>query len=271
MVRKHTKFINLSEGLVSIITPVFNRIEWLPLTLQSLVDQTYSNWECILVNDFGEDVQHIVNQFNDPRIKYFKNDRNEGLAQTRNNAIDKSSGDYFISLDSDDQLYSEAIEFRMGLIKKHNFEVVYTRALKNIYEKQQNSYRLVQNILYWDSPFPNKDLILVQNTCPCNCLMWSRKAQDFGGYYDPTLSTGEDWNHSIAMSRKYDFWESKVIDCQCSYRTDGNQMTGTRDFSRNTAKIFKTWRHTAQDLDWVITNQTNILKMMNLNPSEFGL
>jgi glycosyltransferase involved in cell wall biosynthesis len=268
---KKTRYINPANKLISVLTPVYNRIEWLPLTLQSLIDQTYRTWECLLINDFGEDVQHIVDHFNDPRIKYYQNSKNEGLAQTRNNAIDKSSGEFFISLDSDDQLYAEAMEFRLGLIEKSGKEVVYTRALKNIYEKRGNSYQLIGNDLYWDSPFPNKDLILLQNSCPCNCLLWSRAAQDAGGYYNPILSTGEDWSHSIAMSRKYDFHESKVIDCQCSFRTDGNQMTGSRDFSHNTAKIFKMWRETAQNLAWVTEHQNNMLKRMNINPSDYGL
>jgi glycosyltransferase involved in cell wall biosynthesis len=260
----------VNNPLISILTPVFNRIEWLPLTLNSLLAQTYTNWECILVNDFGEDVQNIVDRYNDPRIKYFQNLSNVGLAQTRNNAIDKSSGDYFISLDSDDQLYPEAIEFRLGLIKKHDVEVTYTRALKNIYERREKSYQLVQNVLYWDSPY-DRDLILIQNSCPCNCLMWSRKAQDAGGYYLPELTTGEDWCHSIAMSRHFDFWESKVIDCQCSYRTDGSQMTGTRNFIINTAKIFRMWRHTANNLPEVIKHQNDILVRAGLDPKDYDL
>ena len=259
-----------NNPLVSILTPVYNRIEWLPLTLDSLLAQTYDNWECILVNDAGQDVQHIVDQYNDPRIKYFQNPKNVGLAQTRNNAIDNSSGDYFVSLDSDDQLYEEALEFRLGLIEKYNAEIVYTRALKNIYHRTETGYQLVNNVLYWDSRY-NHDQVLLMNTCPCNCLFWSRKAQEAGGYYNPELSTGEDWSHTIAMTRHFDAFESRVIDCQCSWRDDGNQMTGTRDFSHNTAKIFKMWRHTAIDLPYVTEQQNNMLKRMNIDPKTYDL
>jgi len=270
MSRKHTKYINPSNPLISVIMPTMNRFEWLPIALQSLIDQTYSSWECIVVNDFGENAQHVIDRFHDPRIKYYENDKNVGLAQTRNNGIAKASGDWFITLDNDDGLFPEAMEYRLSLVKKSGMEVVYTRALKNIYEKRDNGYAMLGSTLYWDSRY-DPDLILLQNSFPCNCGMFSTKAQEAAGYYDNTLSTGEDWNHNIGMSRKYDFFESKILDCWCSFRTDGTQMTGTRDFSRNTASIFKKWRHTARNMQWVKEGQNRMLVSMGIDPKEYGL
>ena len=65
-----------SEPLVSILVPTHNRQWLLPRTLQSLVGQSYKNIEIVLVNDAGEDVQEVVDKFNDPRIKYFQNEKN---------------------------------------------------------------------------------------------------------------------------------------------------------------------------------------------------
>ena len=101
--------------------------------------------------------------------------------------------------------------------------------------------------------------------------MWSRKAQDAAGWYSIHLKTGEDYDHSIAMSRHFDFYESRVLDCFCSYRTDGTQMTGTRDFTTDIIKIYKKWRHTAINKDWVIENQNNSLRQRGINPEDFGL
>jgi len=227
-----------STPLVSILTPTYNRPEWLPLTLQSLVNQTYENWECIVVNDAGSDVSHVVEGFKDKRIKYYENEVNLDLAGTRNVAMEKSSGDWFIMLDDDDQLFPEAIEFRLWRAKKLNADVVYSRVLQCFYNLENNSYRYAGEKLYWDMSF-NRDRILVYNIAPCNGIMWSRKSQENSDLFDTSLKTGEDWNHSISLSRNYDFYETKIIDCQCSFRTDQRQMTGSRDFNVDIVKIFR--------------------------------
>ena len=113
MARSNAARSNKEKDLVSILTPTYNRPDWLVLTLQSLISQTYKNWECIVINDAGASVQHVINKLNDPRIKYYENSTNLDLAGTRNVATQKASGDWFIMLDDDDQLFSETIEFRL--------------------------------------------------------------------------------------------------------------------------------------------------------------
>lgn len=256
--------------LVSILTPTYNRPDWLKLTLDSLVRQTYPNWECIVVNDAGQDVEHVIKGFNDGRIKYFTNEQNMDLAATRNVATQKASGKWFIMLDDDDVLFPDAIEFRMWRAKKLNAEIVYSRVLQTFYEYKENSYKYIGEKLYWDSPY-DPDLILIQNIAPCNGIMYSRKAQEAGGFFDTSLKTGEDWDHSIAMSRKYPFYETKIIDCSCSYRTDSKQMTGSRDFNADIVKVFKKWRSTAKNKNAVIESQNRILNNRGINPKDVGL
>lgn len=266
-----TRYINQSNPLVSIITPTYNRPVWLKFTLQSLISQTYANWECLVVNDAGVCVQNVIDEFKDSRIKYYENNINLDLAGTRNVAISKSSGDWFIMLDDDDGLYPETLEFRLWRAKRLNAEIVYSRALQMFYEKDGNSYRQIGEKVYWDSPY-NQDLILIQNVAPCNAIMFSRKAQEAGGLFDTTLKTGEDWDHSISMSRKYDFFETKIIDCYCSYRNEPNgQMSGTRNWNIDVPQTFKKWRYTAINKDFVVQNQNAILRARGLNPDDYGL
>ena len=260
----------MKQDLVSIITPTYNRPDWLQLTLKSLQDQTYKNWECIVVNDAGVDVSKVIEKFDDSRIKYYQNETNMDLAQTRNIATSKASGDWYIMLDDDDQLFPEAIEFRLWRAHKLNAEIVYSRVLQCYYEKTLEGYKYIGEKLYWDSAY-DPDLILLQNIAPCNGIMYSRKAQEAGGLINPELKAGEDWDHSIAMSRYYPFLATKIIDCQCSFRTDNNRMTGSRNFAIDQAKIYKKWRNTAKDLQWVIEGQNRMLKSRGINPEEYGL
>jgi len=164
-----------SEPLISIITPVFNRLEWLPLTLQSLSEQTYKRFQVVIINDAGESPKEILNKFPNLDIVYTEHEVNSGLSAARNTGMAHASGDYFVLLDSDDQLMPLALEFRMSMMKKYNAEIVYTRVLKDIYERRGQGYALISNILYWNSSF-SRDLLLVQNISPCNGVMFSRKS-----------------------------------------------------------------------------------------------
>jgi glycosyltransferase involved in cell wall biosynthesis len=268
--RKKTKYINLKNDLVSIITPTWNRPFWLKLTLQSLIAQTYPFWECICINDFGEDVQYVIDELHDKRIHYYQNDHNSDLAQTRNNAIEKSSGNWLICLDDDDGLFPDTLEFRLWRAKKLNAEIVYSRCLQCYYEKKENGYQYLGEKIYWDSPY-QEDLILIQNVAPVNAIMFSRKAQEAGGLFNSELKAGEDWSHNIAMSRHFPFLETKIIDAYCSYRTSGEQMTGTRNFAIDQAKIYKRWRSTAKNLSWVIERQNASLEARGIDPKDYGL
>jgi len=263
------------EPLVSIVVPTYNRPEWLPITLKSMVEQTYKNIEIIVVNDAGTNVENIIDEFNDDRIKYIVHEKNKGLAGARNTAMKNATGDYFCWCDDDDFYLPLAIEFRMSQIKKLNAEIVYTRALQNILERKDDHWEVVMRRLYWDMPF-HRDKILIYNISPCLCPLFSRKAWDDTGNYllDETLTTSEDQDFWMGLSRKNDFHELKLVDCECTYRNVPNgQMSGNRNFAQNWPIIYKRWRHTAtpQNYEWVKNTQNQILKNAGINPSDYGL
>ena len=75
----------------------------------------------------------------------------------------------------------------------------------------------------------------------------------------------------IALSRKNDFIDLRLIDCEDSYRTNGDQMTGTRDFMKNYPILYKRWRHTAKNMKMVVESQNKILIGGGLNPEDYDL
>lgn len=262
---------------ISIITPVYNRLEWLPLTLESLRNQTYKNFEVQIVNDAGEDPAPILEKYPDLNIVYSKHNKNSGLPVARNTGMEKSKGDYFVFLDSDDQLMPLSLEFRLSMMKKYDAEIVYTRVLRDIYDRQkisetQEGYALVAQQLYWNCEF-NRDKLLIMNISPCNGVMFSRKSWEDAGCYklDSELRSGEDFDFWQELSRKNDFKELLLLDCSCSYRTDGNQMTGSKNFALDLPRIFSKRRNTAINKNWVVQSQNQILKNAGLEPSNFGL
>lgn len=102
---------------VSIITPVYNCEHYIEDTIKSVQEQTYTNWEMILVDDCSKDNSaDIINKLaqNDQRIKYIKLAENSGAAIARNTALDKSTGRYIAYLDSDDLWLPMKLERQIG-------------------------------------------------------------------------------------------------------------------------------------------------------------
>jgi glycosyltransferase involved in cell wall biosynthesis len=85
------------------IMPVYNREEYLKDTIDSVLNQTFTDFEFIIIDDGSSDRSvQIIESYNDPRIKLFINESNRGTSYSRNRAIDLSSGEYIITIDSDD-------------------------------------------------------------------------------------------------------------------------------------------------------------------------
>lgn len=104
----------------SIIIPTYNRADRIAETIQSVLHQTYDNFELIIVDDGSTDTtQEIVSSIADARIRYFKKE-NEERAIARNFGIIKSIGEYITFLDSDDMLYPYYFEESLKVIKSNN-------------------------------------------------------------------------------------------------------------------------------------------------------
>lgn len=102
----------VDQILISIIIPVYNVAEWIERCLLSVCNQTYSDIECIIVDDCTPDnsmdiVAHVLENYVGPIVfKVITHDKNQGLSAARNSGIINASGDYLYFLDSDDELYS---------------------------------------------------------------------------------------------------------------------------------------------------------------------
>ena len=94
---------NIDKPLISIIIPTFNRSKELVRAIQSVVDQTYTNWELIIVDNYSTDnTEEVICKFNESRIKYVKNNNNGLIIVSRNKGLELASGKYIAFLDSDD-------------------------------------------------------------------------------------------------------------------------------------------------------------------------
>lgn len=113
----------MNSNLVSIITPVYNAEKFIGETIESVINQTYTEWEMILVDDCSTDKSaDIVKIFceRDSRVKYHKLEINSGAAVARNTALEIARGKYIAFLDSDDLWDKDKLTFQLEFMKKNN-------------------------------------------------------------------------------------------------------------------------------------------------------
>lgn len=116
------------SGKVSIISPSYNTGEFISETIESVLSQTYCDWELLIVDDCSTDnTDEIVRRFlRDERIKYFKNEKNSGAAASRNWALREAKGKWIAFLDSDDLWKPEKLEKQVAFMEKNDYHFSYT-------------------------------------------------------------------------------------------------------------------------------------------------
>lgn len=130
------------EELVSIITPVYNAEDYIETTIHSVMNQTYKNWEMILINDCSTDnsesiILDLVKK--DQRLRYLKLEKNSGVAIARNKGIEISKGKYIAFLDADDIWLPNKLSTQIGFMKKHDVSFSFTNyELIDTYGKKLN-------------------------------------------------------------------------------------------------------------------------------------
>lgn len=182
------------KSIVSIIVPCYNQAQYLDEALQSVLDQTYTNWECIIVNDGSPDSTEAVALKwceQDNRFRYTFQE-NGGLSSARNLGIFYAKGEYILPLDADDKIGSSYIESAMQSFQEDiSLKVVYCKA-EEFGERvglwQLQSFSLVDLAQY--------------NMIFCSALFRKRDWELVGGYDVNMIYGLEDWEFWIAVLKK---------------------------------------------------------------------
>lgn len=176
---------------ISIIVPCFNQAQYLNESLQSVLEQTYTDWECIIVNDGSLDDTEIVSKYwlgKDDRFKYIYQE-NGGLSSARNFGIRHASGEYILPLDADDKISKDYVSLAIKAFEEDDLlKVVYCKAEKFGNENE-----------FWDlEPFSLFTLSR-KNMIFCSALYRKSDCELVGGY-DCNMKYGcEDWEFWIAL------------------------------------------------------------------------
>lgn len=187
-----------NEPLVSVLMPAYNQAQYISDALDSLLNQTYTNWECAIVDDGSPDnVAAVVEKYveSDPRIKFYHTD-NRGVSAARNFAASNTSGEFIIPLDADDYFEPQYISSCIESFKKNrNLDLVYCkwRMFGDPHKSLDVAYIDYKNLLIANTIF--------------SAAMYRRTDFERVGGYDTKIPFGfEDWEFWISLLNK----DSKV-------------------------------------------------------------
>lgn len=117
------------KKLVSIITPTYNSEDFISETINSIISQTYTNWELLITDDCSTDnTIEVIKQYtkSDKRIKLFKLKKNSGAGIARNTSINNATGAFIAFCDSDDQWFSEKLATQISFMQKNDLRFTYS-------------------------------------------------------------------------------------------------------------------------------------------------
>jgi glycosyltransferase involved in cell wall biosynthesis len=176
---------------VSIIVPCYLQAQFLNDCLTSVVNQTFTDWECIVVDDGSPDnTAEAVKVFaeRDARFKYEKQG-NAGLSSARNRGINIANGDIILPLDADDTIQKHYLEKAVKIFRDDPFtSLVYCKA--NFFGKKNGE---------WILPTYSYKRLLRENIIFCSCFFYKDKAIA-AGLYNESIKTGlEDWEFLLRL------------------------------------------------------------------------
>lgn len=254
---------------VSVILPTYNRLGMLPIALQSLADQTWKDFEVVVVNDAGEDIGAVVAPFLDKlQITTVRLGQNRGIGAVLNTGIRMARGKYIAYLADDDFYHANHLEILVAALESGQYEVAYTDSWRSSQRLENGKYVIYQRELIYSQDF-NPDLMLLNNYIPAPCIMHTRKAIDEVGWYDEELTVYEDWDLWIRMSRKFPFLHIPTVTCEVTWRTDGSTMTSSRrGFQTLFPYLYDRYAEYAQDKPEVLRLQNERRAIIERNQRE---
>jgi len=198
--------MNKEDPLISVIIPTYNRANFLPNAILSVINQTYQNWELIIVDDGSTDnTKHIVEEFikKDSRIKYFYQE-NKGQPFAMNTGIKLSKGKFIAFLDDDDEWYLEKLEKQIEFLNKdENIVLVFSDVIiRGGYLDGMRSSEVSKP--YCGYVYPK---LLLRNFLTASSVVIKRKVLDEMGYFDTfhciKITQTQDYDMWLRIAKKY--------------------------------------------------------------------
>src|SRR5690625_2251037 len=193
----------MANSLVSVIIPTYKREkDIVSRAVKSVLNQTYSNFELIVVDDSPNNykgrksIEEFLTGLNDARIKYIKHQENKGANAARNTGIRNAKGTYIAFLDDDDEWLDQKIEKQLKRIIKSNVGLVYCS-----YYVLHNKEKYLRRQIKTNNVFI--DLLKTNFIGSTSCVMVRKESIKDVGLFDENLLVYQDYDLYLHISRNY--------------------------------------------------------------------
>ncbi|WP_034671270.1 glycosyltransferase family 2 protein, partial [Ectobacillus panaciterrae] len=183
--------------LVSVVIPTYNREHQIEKTIKSVLRQTYSNFEIIIVDDASIDnTEDVVKSISDNRIKFIKLKENSQGTRPRNIGIQESIGDYIALLDSDDEWVPTKLEKQLQFIKDYNEDNI--MCFTDLIRKSERNEEIIKNKPLRDKEDIMDYIFIGNNLVQTSTFLFPSKIGK-ETLFNPTLKKHQDWDFCLRL------------------------------------------------------------------------
>lgn len=198
--------------LVSVIMPVFNGERYVAETIRSIIRQTHSHWELLVIDDGSTDqTLSIVTSFKDNRIRCFQLPVNAGVSAARNRGLREMRGEFFCFVDADDVYPPRSIESRLAIFSRHA-DCRFADGSVDVYNQDMTSLIRKWNPLYSGEPF--KELCLLTGRCFFGPTWLVKRWEKVPVFFNEELRYAEDlWFYIqlAALGGSYQYTSETIL------------------------------------------------------------
>ena len=215
--------------LISIIVPAYNYAQYLPETINSIINQSFQDWECLIVNDGSTDNTESVAKIfteKDNRIKYFYK-TNGGLSSARNHGLKYAEGKYVCFLDADDILESDYFKNSSTFLESLNEESVVFEKFIKFFDDGEKDYEWYKDYNYkvgLQEKYYER-LVDKNSIPPCAPMLNLSIIKNNNFIFDEKLTSYEDWDFWLQVSEKYKFYFIDKENSAAKIRFHSNSMS----------------------------------------------
>ena len=218
-------------SLISVIMPVYNGAKTIACAIESVLEQTYDNWELIIVNDGSVDqTREIVNKYLDLSDRIILlNQSNNGVSSARNNALNVMNGDFFCFLDADDKLPVNSLQARLDIFRKDD-DIYFVDGQVTFMDFDSNKVSRVYKPKKTDSFL--KSLVLLDEDVFCGPSIMVKRSVSVKYEFNTSYTHGEDllFYISLANSGKRGITEEEVLYYRTSNSSAMSNLNGLGNF-----------------------------------------
>ncbi|MFA5131373.1 MAG: glycosyltransferase [Patescibacteria group bacterium] len=230
------------EIKVSIIICTYNRANYIAKALDSILMQTYQNYEVLVVDDASSDnTEEVVKKYlpQDARIKYFKNSNNLGIARSRNKGVGLAQGEYIAMLDSDDYwLSADKLAKQIAVLELDKAVGLIGTGIICIDENDKE----IKKDIFAVGDYDIRSRILAKNQFMQSSVVFRKEAYKLAGGYQEKFIVCEDLDLWLAIGNKYKF--ANLIEPMVAYRLHSGGISKSRklEIAKTTDEIIDKYK-----------------------------